>query len=73
MRETIVEDGAKRYADANREEVIARCEQAAARVRTQYTEQLSKANPPRRVWLYLKMQRDLRNASRLDRNFYLNE
>ena len=73
MRENLVEDGAERYADANREEVIARREIVAARVKAQYAEQLRKASPPERLWLQLKMQRDLRDASRLDRNFYFNE
>ena len=69
----IVEDGAERYADANREKVITRREAAAAQVRAQYAERFSNASPPKRVWLHFKMRRDLYRASRLDGNFYLNE
>ena len=69
----IVEDGVERYADANREKVIARREAAAVQVRAHYAERLSNASPPKKLWLHFRMRRDLHNASRLDGNFYLNE
>ena len=69
----IVEDGAERYADANREKVIARREAATAQVRAHYAGRFREASPLKKLWLHLKLRRDLRSASRLDGNFYLSE
>ena len=65
--ERIVVDGAKQYADANREEIAAQREAAALRVRAKYAERLVGANLLVRLWLRLKMHHDLREANRLDK------